>query len=283
MDDEEEDDYLSDKFLSVDSSANVPTKVDPRWEHPSWKRKAKQLEDEKANVNKRPRSKAALVALENESRERGLATKIDTKNNKGFALMARMGYKAGSGLGKTGDGITTPVPVNVRQGRGGLGLQHIILKRNEAQSIAKVKLQTRKKRDTTLLQLGFRERKLREYKEKQAAHDLPAAQLACETLDKQQGLESNELWYKPPKTEEQLEADEEKRRNDADGTTKTDEDVQANFNNGFDTLEPTEQLAIVAQYLKQAHLYCTWCGRQYCDREEMENECAGDTRADHDD
>ena len=43
--------------------------------------------------------------LEKDKREQGLGTKIG-EENKGFALMAKMGYKPGMALGKEGDKYT---------------------------------------------------------------------------------------------------------------------------------------------------------------------------------
>jgi Domain of unknown function (DUF4187) len=47
-------------------------------------------------------------------------------------------------------------------------------------------------------------------------------------------------------------------------------------------LEPEEMLAILTGYLRTEHLYCVWCGIEFSDAEDMNQNCAGTTRDDHD-
>ena len=42
-------------------------------------------------------------------------------SNKGFAMLAKMGYKAGESLGKSNSGRIEPIPIEVKNDRGGLG------------------------------------------------------------------------------------------------------------------------------------------------------------------
>ena len=60
--------------------------------------------------------------LEVEKRKAGLATKLEA-DNKGFAMMANMGYEEGQSLGRPEmEGIKEPVGIGeVRKGRAGLG------------------------------------------------------------------------------------------------------------------------------------------------------------------
>ena len=57
-----------------------------------------------------------------EKRKAGLATKLEA-DNKGFAMMANMGYEEGQSLGRPEmEGIKEPVGIGeVRKGRAGLG------------------------------------------------------------------------------------------------------------------------------------------------------------------
>lgn len=58
--------------------------------------------------------------LEKETRNKGLETALGS-DNKGFALLMKMGYKQGEGLGKKKTGRAEPVPINLKVGRQGLG------------------------------------------------------------------------------------------------------------------------------------------------------------------
>lgn len=58
--------------------------------------------------------------MEQETRDKGLGTKLD-EDNKGFAMLQKMGYKPGEGLGKHKSGRAEPVPITVKLGRTGIG------------------------------------------------------------------------------------------------------------------------------------------------------------------
>lgn len=87
--------------------------------------------------------------LEEDARTEGLQTAL-TADNKGFAMLARMGYKAGQSLGKprqaddaaetargetVGGGIVEPIGIQLKTDRGGLGraaaLQQLSERRGE--------------------------------------------------------------------------------------------------------------------------------------------------------
>ena len=76
------------------------------------KKKSDQKEENKTKKNK--------VNLEVEKRHEGLQKSIDS-SNKGFAMLTKMGYKAGEGLGKSNSGRIEPIPIEVKNDRGGLG------------------------------------------------------------------------------------------------------------------------------------------------------------------
>ena len=81
-------------------------------EHEMLKKKTGQEEENKTKKTK--------VNLEIEKRHEGLQKSIDS-SNKGFAMLAKMGYKAGESLGKSNSGRIEPIPIEVKNDRGGLG------------------------------------------------------------------------------------------------------------------------------------------------------------------
>ena len=93
MADEEEDDYMSDKFL-LGAAENTPGLV-PDKIAKKYKREMKHNE-----LNQRNKIKPMRVR-ETEHRELGLASALNS-SNKGFAMLQKMGFKHGMGLGKDG-------------------------------------------------------------------------------------------------------------------------------------------------------------------------------------
>ena len=127
---EEEDDYMSDAFLaSVSGGGGSSGGVDVggvQERLPLWKRKAKEeLQAEHRAAQPPPNKLRKIEAIARErtavvSREEALAKPL-SQSNKGFAMLMKMGFKKGDGLGKDGAGIHEPINVNLKQGRAGLG------------------------------------------------------------------------------------------------------------------------------------------------------------------
>ena len=68
-----------------------------------------------------PRLKSAEKTVEERSREAGLDCKLG-EDNKGFAMLKKMGFREGGGLGREGrEGMKEPVGIAVRRGREGFG------------------------------------------------------------------------------------------------------------------------------------------------------------------
>jgi len=96
MADEDEEDYMSDKFLlgtAQSAPGLAPDKIARK-----YKREMKHKE-----LNERNKVKPMRVR-ESEHREQGLASALDS-SNKGFAMLQKMGFKHGMGLGKDGTRI----------------------------------------------------------------------------------------------------------------------------------------------------------------------------------
>ena len=115
----EEDDYLT--MAIPDPSATKSQK------HETLTEKKKRLARE-AEVRANPKSKAELAAEAKRKREEGLQKNLlgdGVTKSKGAAMMAKLGYKPGTALGKAGDAkderLLEPLGISEREGRGGIG------------------------------------------------------------------------------------------------------------------------------------------------------------------
>ncbi len=87
---------------------------------------AKKKEEATSADRARKATKRNAAVREEEERNRGLETKLD-ESNKGFAMLQKMGYKAGDSLGKSGSGgLVNPISVEVKNNRSGLGRDALI-------------------------------------------------------------------------------------------------------------------------------------------------------------
>lgn len=114
---EEEEDYMSDAFLAAATTA--PTKGDFRRDNRDVRR-LRELEEKRKRALEEQRlrnpSKKARVERERETLSAGLETPLD-ESNKGFAMLQRMGYKQGSGLGRNQTGRVEPVAIELKAGQ----------------------------------------------------------------------------------------------------------------------------------------------------------------------
>ena len=114
MSSDEEEDYMSAAVLGACDD------VRPGLVHGTKKRQL-DVEKKKKDCDKINKDKfKPKNVLEAEKREEGLSKAIET-DNKGFQLMAKMGFKAGMALGKREEGRKEPVPIEVKTTREGLG------------------------------------------------------------------------------------------------------------------------------------------------------------------
>ncbi|PIO38732.1 hypothetical protein AB205_0193800 [Aquarana catesbeiana] len=92
---EEEDDYMSDNFINSlkDVRPGIPV---PRSVKASYQKEERQKE---SNIKNRQKS---LKEVEKERRDTVLNEALSNEN-KGFALLQKMGYKKGQALGKQGN------------------------------------------------------------------------------------------------------------------------------------------------------------------------------------
>merc|ERR1712051_359175 len=224
-----------------------------------------ELQKKKAECDVLRKTKISKAELESEKREEGLQKSLDS-SNKGFALLAKMGYKAGDSLGKSSGksntGIVEPIGIKVKNNRGGLGRE-----------TAKKKL-----------------------KAKKVEGDLYRAQKATRQLDQmsKEFTEPIESWFWPKVIKEATEETdidlEEPKIKDVTNEDEEQVNAEDNLQEIIDTEEeeeveipPDEMLKIITEYLRTDYLFCIWCGITFENADDLNSNCPGNSRDDHDD
>uniref|UniRef100_A0A673GKY2 G patch domain-containing protein 11 n=1 Tax=Sinocyclocheilus rhinocerous TaxID=307959 RepID=A0A673GKY2_9TELE len=192
---------------------------------------------------------------ERESREAALQSSLSSQN-KGFALLQKMGYKAGQGLGKEGAGRVEPVPLNIKTDRGGIGMEEL-KKRKADEELQNHRRKVQMKHQVEKKSLeDFRLRKRTEREERQTQGDL------------RKSLVPRDSWYWP----EVVKDEEEELLEEETKPEGSDEEEE---------LTPLDKLQFLTSYLRGLHFYCIWCGTAFNDEEDLSSNCPGDTAADH--
>ncbi|XP_067241767.1 G patch domain-containing protein 11 isoform X2 [Chanodichthys erythropterus] len=255
---DDEDDYMSDAFLNKISDVRPGVPMVKRVKD-ALRKEAVQKEKNTQNRQKSFREQ------ERESREAALQSSISTQN-KGFALLQKMGYKEGAGR-------VEPVPLNIKTDRGGIGMEEL-KKRKAEEELQNYRRKVQMKQHVEKKSLeDFRVRKRTEREERQTQSDLWKSQRACEQLDSQKGITApRDSWYWPEVVKDEDEDEEEEEETKPEGSDDEEEE-----------LTPLDKLQFLTSYLRGVHFYCIWCGTAYNDEQDLSSNCPGDTAADHDD
>ncbi|KAK9498806.1 hypothetical protein O3M35_003363 [Rhynocoris fuscipes] len=248
MSSDEEVDYMSDAFVCTNPDADIRPGLNPKLR----------------KIKEQPKPVSVKV-LEKEKRDDGLQTPL-TSENKGFAMLAKMGFKPGSGLGKSGDGRAEPVPINVKTNREGLGRNLI---RREVMEL-KAKLRKESKKNDNDVD-DYRKRIVEEANIRTCKIDLSRSQKACYNLDTKEGiLEPDEDWF----WHDFHKNNSEKNTEDCEEEENEDDLIDIE-------LSVEDKLRILTLYLRRTYCYCIWCGTQFDDEKDLQQECPGPTREDH--
>lgn len=249
-----EDDYLSAAFLD-NSHDDQQTQQQNNLNSYARKRLKKELD----HLQSQPASKKAQKQEELQSVLH--AESVLSQTNKGFQMMQKMGFKKGETLGVGDNGLAVPIQVQVKNDRKGLGTATTFLtaaQRAHMQS----SLEKRKER--------FQESSREKTQKRQLERDIQVARNAVRDLDEKAGkCEKTDLWPVIDQTP----------------TLHHDPGVKyiTEAQEGFNTLELEDQMDILTEYLRSNYLYCQWCGIEFEDENDMDNNCPGDDRRDHDD
>ncbi|XP_035216880.1 G patch domain-containing protein 11-like [Stegodyphus dumicola] len=258
----DEDDYMSSAFLDVKEDIR-PGLIFSK----SVKRKH-EIEKKKVESNKYFRTKS-IKQLEEEHRNAGLESALNSEN-KGFAMLQKMGYKPGMKLGaqkdnSSGAGLSEPIKVKIKTDRGGLGSEEEIRMKIEEREKRRAEIKVYKQQETELLTKEFVERMRNKIFYKHLMSDLRKSQKVCEQLDIEHDVKEpmrDWFWFSQ---EEEHESDED---------FEEEEEEQE--------LDPEEQLYFILDYLRSKYLYCLWCGIKYDSSEDMDKHCPGTEKCDHD-
>ena len=302
--DDEEDDYLN---ITFDEPATKKKETSLQ--------KTARLKKEAAERGRIP-SKAEKEAAAVAAREKALATELDS-SNKGAKMMAKMGFKAGGGLGAAGnEGRTRPIELGMKDDKGGIGADSE--KKRKIREAAEAAESGVKKAKLTVE--DFRERNVREREEKRLEGMWYGAMKILETFEEdgdkkddearkpnqadkdastKRPLKSMNVLYRPlvrdrlAKERERrarydlaqsLSRNEEYTEEGADDKLALSSEVQdldeedAELEE-YEGLPIAERLDKVIKHLREKYCYCFWCKYRYED-EGMED-CPGLTEDEH--
>ncbi|KAA1076540.1 hypothetical protein PGT21_010727 [Puccinia graminis f. sp. tritici] len=288
--DEEEEDFMSDKFLKQITETSTENKTY------SEKRK-RRLIDASTNHQKRSR-----VQREIEAREEGLSRNLIQANvvqeekappeshSKAFQMMLKMGFQPGNSLGASAsNGSNEPINIVPRSGRAGIG---IAPKPVSAAKLPRLLFSVEGKMDLTEEETAQREAFLATSRTRFDGRKVDAilgrACRTCEELDRRRGLESNIFWIIKPSPQDESREDAHLTRldrlvsldcqNDPDNIL---EDLEDEEKQNWLALDPSTRLSCTLGYLREEYFYCIWCGCQYESLEELNKECPGEEEDDH--
>jgi len=280
----DEEDYMSDAFLAK----CIPEDVRPGLKRTHATQREHQLLKKKSESNVQAKTKKSKAELESEKRDEGLQKSLDS-SNKGFALLAKMGYKPGDSLGKSNTGIVEPIGIQVKINRGGLGAETAIKQIQET----KAKLRSARKKTSSSMPISaedFRASQSKKVKAKRVEGDLYRSQKATRQLDMSKDFtEPIESWFWPKIIQEATDETEIDLEEPKIKDITNEEQIAAE--DDLDEIEeeeeveipPDEMLKIITEYLRTEYLFCIWCGITFENAEDLNRTCPGNSRDDHDD
>ncbi|KAH9879310.1 hypothetical protein J1614_002749, partial [Plenodomus biglobosus] len=163
---DDDDDYMNMVFEDAPKGPKYET---------SLQRAARKRKEGEAKA--RQKTKAEREEEAEAAREAALATALP-ETNKGFKMMAKFGFKQGDALGKTEGARKDPIRVNVKDDRGGIGLESEKKRKFREQFEAAERLVKRTKEEEG----DYLEMRRQQQKERKLEKDLNSAQRTAERL-----------------------------------------------------------------------------------------------------
>jgi hypothetical protein len=175
-----DEDSGEDDYMNMTFEESVPSKTTE-----TLTQRKKRLARE-AEIKGRPKSKAELAAEEKEKRKAALSASTLDQSNKGFKMMAALGYKPGTALGASrsttsgdkDDRLLEPIGLEMRDSRSGIGAD--AEKKRKFREEVEAQQEADKKRKVDAGE--FRERQQKEREDKKMEGQVWAAMKVCERL-----------------------------------------------------------------------------------------------------
>ncbi|KIW16947.1 hypothetical protein PV08_04138 [Exophiala spinifera] len=175
---DDEDDYMNMTFEEPAASRKSETLTQRK------KRLAREAE-----IKGRPKSKAELADEERKKRDAALKTTTLDTSNKGFKMMAALGYKPGTALGVSrgdesqtkDDRLLEPIGLEMKDSRSGIGADAEKKRKFREEVEAQVEVEKKQKVEAG----DFRERQQKEREEKKMEGQMWGAMKVCERLEEE--------------------------------------------------------------------------------------------------
>ncbi|KAJ3146592.1 hypothetical protein HK101_002302 [Irineochytrium annulatum] len=300
---DDEEDYMSAAVLNAAVASHKASAASSKASMTYAEKRRRDLEASRQKGAVKP-----LWQREKEARDEGLSTTVLKDDNKGFQMLAKLGFKKGMTLGKSdpdpvrGERLAEPIPIVLKSQRTGVGISsHAGTKRPRPAAegadgdLAEIQLDER----------GYRAKVGRKMEDRRTAGELIRARRTVRSLDEAAGVGPHEIWPPEPvisrlddgpgggvmamrdgvtaarhveEEEYEREVIEVGEAPDAQDSTPLVEEEAA-----FEAMEPEDQLRSATKYLREAYFYCLWCGDRFKDAKELAELCPGPWRDDHDD
>ncbi|KAK1386682.1 G-patch domain-containing protein [Heracleum sosnowskyi] len=247
---EEEDDYLGDLSRFLPPEPFLPPK------HSSKKVSNKTLIPQSSN--KKPKTinwqEQRKLKREKQQKVEDQLTLANIESaipetNVGFKMLSKMGYVPGKALGKEGSGISEPVGIEIRRGRGGLGREDPETERVRREERRVVRERVSEKE----LMEEFGSRRKEEWRRKRVVGSFWKGRAVLDQLEGKEVVEEK-------KEEGEKEGEEEEEEEEV----ITEEDLKD-----------------VLMKLRDEFRYCLFCGYQYESTEALNSNCPGIDEDDH--
>jgi hypothetical protein len=214
--------------------------------------------------------------------------------SKALKMMRKMGFEPGMPLGKPAvedspegsrQTIIEPVVVQLKQGRGGVGYESV-MKRKREEQVGLDQQQDLERVKT------FRGNIYEEKMSKRIKSQITATQCVCLAMDaKAEDIDEDELLESRPTSTinvlYRLLAIQKRDLRPLDGVKLSSHEVESTDEEDaeldqFESLSSDNKLEKVLLYLRDSYNYCFFCGCQYNDKKDLENNCPGLFESDHD-